>query len=65
MDFKELEIDLEGGENMRDIFFLHNSELGEIIWQHKSGASSLQIAQKLKVKKWQVEQYIKKVESRI
>ena len=61
MNFKSLQIAVEGGSNMRDIHELHQSEIGEIIWQHKSGATNEYISHRLRVKLWQVENYIKTV----
>ena len=61
MDLNDIKIQVEGGENMKDISELHPSELGEIIWQHESGLSNKFIAKKLNVKLWQVDNYIKDV----
>lgn|SRR5574343_458785 len=54
----EIKRQIEGGDNMRDISECHQSEIGEIIWLHKSGNESLYIAKKLRVKLWQVNQLI-------
>ena len=61
MNIKEIGIRIEGGENMRDISELHQSEIGEIVWQHRSGASNLYIAKRLRVKLWQIENYVNRL----
>ena len=63
MNAQLLKSEIEGGENMRDIAELHASELGGIIWQHKSHQSPEHIAKRLRVKLWQVKRYIKEVSS--
>ncbi|MFA5715195.1 MAG: hypothetical protein WC998_05620 [Candidatus Paceibacterota bacterium] len=54
----EIKRQIEGGDNMRDISECHQSEIGEIIWLHKSGNESIYIAKKLRVKLFQVNQLI-------
>lgn len=65
MNLEEIQNQIEGGKNMRDIAELHASELGEIIWQNRSGASAEYISKRLRVKLWQIERYVQSVEVRI
>ncbi len=65
MNLKEIGIRFEGGENMRDISELHQSEIGEIVWQHRSGAHNLYISKRLRVKLWQVENYLNSLSERM
>lgn len=60
-DPAEIKRQVEGGDNMRDIAECHQSEIGEIIWLHKSGNKSIYIAKKLRVKLFQVNQLIQDV----
>ncbi len=64
VDFGAIKLETEGGDNMRDIAELHASEIGEIAWQHKSGNTPEYIAKRLRVKLWQVKNYIKQVSGR-
>jgi len=59
MNIDQISLDMEGEESKRNIFSLSNSDLGEIVWQHKCGSSIDQISARLNVKKWQVKNYIK------
>ena len=65
MNIKEIGIRIEGGENMRDISELHQSEVGEIVWQYRSGASKLHIAKRHRRKLWQVENYVNRLRERM
>lgn len=56
--------EIEGGDNMRDLSELHAYELGEIVWQHRSGATDIYIAKRLRAKLWQVTNYIRDVKKR-
>ena len=65
MDVRQMQINAEGGENMRDISELHSSEIGEIVWKYRNGQSPLYIAKRLRVKLWQVDNFIKELRDRL
>ena len=61
INFNELKIGIEGGENMRDLSVLSPLELGAIVWQHRNGEGFRDIASRFRAKIWQVDKYIKEV----
>jgi len=60
--FDQIKSEAVRQRNRTDIDTLSPSQLGEIIWRHKSGYSVESISARLNVKTWNVDQYIKSVE---